>query len=74
MNSCEKVMEYMGGGSLVALLGLKTLDEKLKIKFASDCAAGIAYLHASNIVHRDIAARNVLLDSSQTVAKVADCK
>ena len=45
----------------------------LKHSFLSDVAGGIAYLHTHNppIIHRDITARNVLLDSAM-VAKIAD--
>ena len=38
---------------------------------AGDCAEGLAYLSSHNFIHRDIAARNVLL-SSERRAKIAD--
>jgi serine/threonine protein kinase len=71
------VLDFCGGGSLEAALldpaggGSEwTLDDKLAI--AHDCAAGLTHLHREGIVHRDIAARNVLLDSFPFIAKLSD--
>jgi len=35
-------------------------------------AKGMQYLHSQRIVHRDVAARNILLTGDETVAKVGD--
>ena len=45
----------------------------LKCSIVLDTARGLAYLHAQNppVIHRDLSARNVLLDSALT-AKIAD--
>jgi serine/threonine protein kinase len=69
------VLEFCEGGSLLAALRSKdvqwTLEKQLKV--ASGTAAGVAHLHKCGIVHRDIAARNVLLASLDSmVAKVTD--
>jgi insulin-like growth factor 1 receptor len=46
-------------------------DELLQIAY--DAACGVMHLHANKIVHRDIAARNVLLAGKKDlVAKVSD--
>jgi serine/threonine protein kinase len=70
------VVEYCAQGALVdALYGEKARDlsptELLQI--AHDAACGVMHLHANKIVHRDIAARNVLLAGKKDlVAKVSD--
>jgi serine/threonine protein kinase len=68
------VVEYCAHGScLDALYGTKPrawTDEEL-IRIAHGAASGIAHLHRLGIIHRDIAARNVLLTQND-VAKVAD--
>jgi hypothetical protein len=73
------VTELCNGGSLVNKLygsGVVckfTSDELLAI--ARDCAAGMAHLHFHSCVHRDVAARNVLLycvRGGAFVGKIAD--
>eukprot|EP01087_Luapelamoeba_hula_P018988 TRINITY_DN6220_c0_g1_i1.p1 TRINITY_DN6220_c0_g1~~TRINITY_DN6220_c0_g1_i1.p1 ORF type:complete len:1407 (-),score=218.11 TRINITY_DN6220_c0_g1_i1:15-4235(-) len=41
------------------------------VSFARDAAAGILHLHYEHVIHRDIAARNLLIDENYSVA-VAD--
>jgi eukaryotic-like serine/threonine-protein kinase len=55
------VMEWCALGSLDHYLRSvsRPLSEKLKILL--DAARGIAHLHAVGVIHRDIAARNVLI-------------
>ena len=50
---------------------MKPLIKLGKCEGAGDCAEGLAYLATLNFVHRDIAARNILL-SSERRAKIAD--
>lgn len=75
------VVEFCSEGALVALLyenahrsGKLTAREKLDI--AAQALCGVAHLHQYGVVHRDIAARNVLLNRSahspHVTAKVAD--
>jgi hypothetical protein len=73
------VTELCIGGSLVnklygsGVVCTFTSDELLAI--AHDCAAGMAHLHFHSCVHRDVAARNVLLYSVRGgafVGKIAD--
>jgi serine/threonine protein kinase len=59
------VLEYCSGGSLdVALYGPTPLpfDPKTLLSIARGCALGLEHMHAEHLVHRDVAARNVLLD------------
>ena len=69
------VFEYCNGGALVdALYGdserRRAFDANELMQVAIGCGRGVAHLHLHGIVHRDIAARNVLL--SESVAKVSD--
>jgi serine/threonine protein kinase len=70
------VVEYCAQGALVdALYGEKAreLSPTDLLQIAHDAACGVMHLHANKIVHRDIAARNVLLAGKKDlVAKVSD--
>jgi hypothetical protein len=69
------VVEFCANGALVtALYGKKartdlTADQLMRIAHGAAC--GVAHLHRLSVVHRDIAARNVLLAKDDT-PKVAD--
>ena len=65
----------MKGGSL--LEGLKTLGKcRLRtaelLRYASQMCSALRYLKHEHILHRDIAARNILLDETLSTAKLAD--
>jgi len=47
------------------------LDDSMLLTFCHDVASGMHYLSSRRIVHRDVAARNVLLDATM-VCKVSD--
>jgi hypothetical protein len=70
------VVEFCAQGSLVdALYGEKAreLSPDDLLQIAYDAACGVMHLHECKIVHRDIAARNVLLAGKKDlVAKVSD--
>jgi serine/threonine protein kinase len=70
------VVEYCAQGALVdALYGEKSreLSPADLLQIAHDAVCGVMHLHANKIVHRDIAARNVLLAGKKDlVAKVSD--
>ncbi len=63
-------MEFCDGGSLVERLKSiekpKILVTKLK-DFAHQISKGLKYLARKNIVHNDIAARNILLSDNENV-------
>jgi len=65
------VTEYLPGGTLQDLVTKGPIDFKLKIKMLSDVAVGMLHLSSQMVVHKDLAARNVLLDL-QFNAKIAD--
>ncbi|XP_076172993.1 LIM domain kinase 1 isoform X2 [Ptiloglossa arizonensis] len=67
------VTEYISGGTLRALLHdtNETLLWEQRTSFAKDIAAGMAYLHSMNIIHRDLNSHNCLVREDKTVV-VAD--
>jgi serine/threonine protein kinase len=68
------VLDYCSGGSLdVALYGPNPVpfDEPTLLQIARGCALGLEHVHAEHLVHRDVAARNVLLDEYKS-PKLAD--
>ncbi|KAL0102890.1 hypothetical protein PUN28_018295 [Cardiocondyla obscurior] len=67
------VTEYIAGGTLKALLHdtNEPLPWEQRTSFAKDIAAGMAYLHSMNIIHRDLNSHNCLVREDKTVV-VAD--
>lgn len=55
------VAEYLDGGDLVSLAGFAP---RHWLRPLVEIAAALAHLHALSVVHRDVKARNVLLDSA----------
>ena len=57
-------MEYAEGGTIRELILNKgALQEKVVSKYCQQILKGLAYLHESKIVHRDLKCANILLDS-----------
>lgn len=73
------VYEYISNGTLYDHLhnkrGFRTLlSWEMRMKIAADAATALAYLHYSTsteIIHRDVQSRNILLDESH-MAKLSD--
>eukprot|EP00042_Codosiga_hollandica_P057642 m.856867 g.856867 ORF g.856867 m.856867 type:complete len:1639 (-) comp59640_c0_seq8:47-4963(-) len=65
------IMEYCEHGALNRYLQKAKIDAKTRFLLAADCAEGLEYLASLKFVHRDVAARNVLV-SSERRAKISD--
>jgi len=57
------VMEFVPGGSLLSCLANNrmVLTPKKVVQFAREIASGMRHLHAENIIHLDLACRNLLV-------------
>jgi len=65
------VLEYAELGSLKDYLQKMTIDEQTRLIFAHQSCLGLQHIHSKHFVHRDVAARNVLVGAGM-VAKIAD--
>ncbi|KZV23930.1 hypothetical protein F511_23291 [Dorcoceras hygrometricum] len=72
--ACCVLVEFLAGGTLKNYLfknRKKKLAFKIVIQLALDLSRGLSYLHSKKIVHRDVKAENMLLDSQRNL-KIAD--
>ncbi|KAG5477801.1 hypothetical protein LSCM1_05101 [Leishmania martiniquensis] len=68
-------MEYIGGGSLSALVKkFKPLPPSVVRCWTQQLLAGLHYLHSQNIIHRDIKGDNVLVDTTVDPAAKSQIK
>uniref|UniRef100_I3JQ38 LIM domain kinase 1 n=1 Tax=Oreochromis niloticus TaxID=8128 RepID=I3JQ38_ORENI len=67
------VSEYIQGGTLreTIIKMDKDFPWKIRVGYAKDIAAGMAYLHSMNVIHRDLNSYNCLVRENQSVV-VAD--
>lgn len=74
LNNLVLLSEYMPGGSLNVWL-YKTrhyFTPQVKLRLAIEIASGISYLHARNVLHRDLKSDNIFVDEDGAHAKVGD--
>jgi mitogen-activated protein kinase kinase kinase len=65
-------LEYVPGGSIASVYRKHQKFEEAVIKsFTKQILAGLAYLHAKGILHRDLKADNILVDSDG-ICKITD--
>lgn len=61
------VTEYVSGGTLRSLLeGSRAPPWAERAGYARDIAAGLAYLHTMNVIHRDLNSHNCLVREVST--------
>ncbi|KAJ1724195.1 hypothetical protein LPJ53_001533 [Coemansia erecta] len=66
------VIEYASGGELFDhILAHRQLKENDACRLFAQLIAGVSYLHANNIVHRDLKLENLLLDRNRNI-KITD--
>uniref|UniRef100_A0AAQ6AIQ9 LIM domain kinase 1 n=1 Tax=Amphiprion ocellaris TaxID=80972 RepID=A0AAQ6AIQ9_AMPOC len=67
------VSEYIQGGTLRETIMKmdKDFPWNIRVGYAKDIAAGMAYLHSMNVIHRDLNSHNCLVRENQSVV-VAD--
>uniref|UniRef100_H1A4K0 non-specific serine/threonine protein kinase n=1 Tax=Taeniopygia guttata TaxID=59729 RepID=H1A4K0_TAEGU len=65
------VLEFMDGGSLADVIRMKSLAVGHIATVCRECLLGLAFLHANQVIHRDIKSGNILLGRDGSV-KLAD--
>ncbi|XP_065143488.1 LIM domain kinase 1 isoform X1 [Paramisgurnus dabryanus] len=67
------ISEYVQGGTLRDTIQKMDKDYpwKLRVSYAKDISAGMAYLHSMNVIHRDLNSHNCFVRENQSVV-VAD--
>lgn len=58
------VMEFMPNGCLHKTLETVILPVGVKTQLGIDICRGLSYIHEQNVIHRDVKAKNILLDSA----------
>ena len=69
------ILDHMPGGSLIEVLktvGKTRIRTSDLLKYACQITSALKYLRHVHVLHRDIAARNILLNENFSTAKLAD--
>ena len=66
------VMEYFPEGSLLNVIQTREFSNADKLKFCAGITKGLWHLHASEVLHGDLALRNVLVDTIKMRAVLSD--
>ena len=71
-NHLKIFFEYCECGSIAKMLSnYKSFNEKIIRKYTKEMLEGLEYLHAHNIIHRDIKGANILIDRNG-ICKLSD--
>lgn len=70
-NKLNIFLEYVPGGSLENIYKTYPMNENLIRVYTKQILEGVEYLHINNVIHRDLKAANILVDSKGT-CKLAD--
>ncbi|XP_057888437.1 serine/threonine-protein kinase PAK 1-like [Melospiza georgiana] len=65
------VIEYMDGGVLSNIVSQTCLSEDEMAAISRECLQGLDFLHANDVIHRDVKSDNILLRTDGSV-KLAD--
>ncbi|XP_058667737.1 serine/threonine-protein kinase PAK 1-like [Ammospiza caudacuta] len=65
------VIEYMDGGVLSDIVSQTCLSEDEMAAISRECLQGLDFLHANDVIHRDVKSDNILLRTDGSV-KLAD--
>uniref|UniRef100_A0A672FP01 Serine/threonine-protein kinase greatwall n=1 Tax=Salarias fasciatus TaxID=181472 RepID=A0A672FP01_SALFA len=64
ISCCVQVMEYLIGGDVKSLLHIYGyFDQDMAVKFISEVAQALDYLHRHGIIHRDLKPDNMLISN-----------
>lgn len=60
--SFHLIIEKIEGKTLQDVIGNRPIDEKTAVNYISKLLNSIRYIHAKNIIHRDIKPKNIMMD------------